>query len=70
MYFSGERQRVGINTAIVRVLEDSKEPVSVVNIASEIGRGTPTVQKYLRDLGSKGIVKFDGTKASLEQNMR
>jgi Mn-dependent DtxR family transcriptional regulator len=70
MYFSGERQRVGINTAIVRVLEDSKKPVSAVNIASEIGRGTPTVLKYLRELDSKGIVKLDGDMASLEQNMK
>ncbi|MDD2755689.1 MAG: hypothetical protein PHS80_09200 [Methanothrix sp.] len=65
MYFSGERQKKGINSAIVSVLESRKEPVSISFIASEIGRSPPVVQSHLVGLSKDGIVQFANNKAIL-----
>jgi hypothetical protein len=70
MYFSGERQNPGVNTAIVRTLASHNDPISSGVIASKIGRSVPTVQSHLIKLSERGIVQFAGDKATLKPGMR
>ena len=65
MYFSGDRQKPGVNTAIVRNLASRKEPISVDIIASEIGRSPPVVHSHLVSLSKAGIVQLKGDKAMI-----
>ncbi len=48
-----------IEKQIVSVLEDSKKPLSLVEIANQLGKSPKTVFKSLRKLFEKGKVECD-----------
>ena len=48
-----------VEKQVISVLENSKEPLSLVEIAGQIGKPPKTVFKSLRKLFEKGKVDFD-----------
>ncbi len=48
-----------VEDQIISVLENSKKPLGLVEIADQIGKPTKTVFKSLRKLFQKGKVDFD-----------